>query len=338
MNRVEITPLDGWGDLERIDPITLKPLSGLLGKSGCGKAKILGAIHYLLKGKSPRDPSVRIRGTFVPSDTRRDIGGERSTFEPVPPSETTTLVRSPKNPSVSVPKAPGPTVENAETSDLADLLPQPLYIPAGPFARKGRVTASRNQLKQLRNFKNPDLRSHLQNTLRRVSTLLPKRTSPRSKGVGSRLREDLVEAIEPAPRLTWSPDQTPFVRVDDENSWGDSMADGGEMIHRLVLYSLVRSLSEFPPEEPIVMLYEYPESFLHEGLQKKLLRAFDRLTNRGHQVILTTNSPYFSQNPRLDVRLIIHRDQTTLRATELEKPSCFLLPVDYDSWGSADPG
>jgi len=124
-----------------------------------------------------------------------------------------------------------------------------------------------------------------------------------------------------------------------EKGFGNVRVDHvGEGVKRVLIFSLLRTLadlrqgrlsvgeaedSEEEPKDvrqPLLILYEEAELFLHPGLQKILLRAFGSLKESGDQVIFSTHSPFMLQSSLLSTINLVSKDlETGTQVVEFHK-------------------
>ena len=113
----------------------------------------------------------------------------------------------------------------------------------------------------------------------------------------------------------------------DEEGFGRVRVDyAGEGVKRVLVSSLIRTLADLRQGrlrvsaaedregEPdrgrrsLLILYEEAELFLHPGLQRILLTAFERLRDSGDQVIYSTHSPFMLPTPLTSTINLVRKD------------------------------
>jgi len=100
----------------------------------------------------------------------------------------------------------------------------------------------------------------------------------------------------------------------------------GEGVKRVLIFSLIRTLADLrqgslsvsgtrdledevqDARRSLLVLYEEAELFLHPGLQRILLIAFDRLRDSGDQVIFSTHSPFMLPDPLASTIGLVRKD------------------------------
>jgi len=103
--------------------------------------------------------------------------------------------------------------------------------------------------------------------------------------------------------------------VEEEGFGRVGVEYAGEGVKRVLVFSLIRTLADLRQgslcvsgtgdtedevgngRRSLLVLYEEAELFLHPGLQRILLAAFDRLRDSGDQVIFSTHSPFMLPDP-----------------------------------------
>ncbi|WP_423746636.1 AAA family ATPase [Haladaptatus sp. SPP-AMP-3] len=97
----------------------------------------------------------------------------------------------------------------------------------------------------------------------------------------------------------------------------------GEGVKRTLIFSLLRTLADIregrirvsddkdvaESHRPLLILFEEAELFLHPGLQKKLLTAFEQLTDSSAQIIFSTHSPILIQHDIIDTINIVQKGE-----------------------------
>jgi putative ATP-dependent endonuclease of OLD family len=128
--------------------------------------------------------------------------------------------------------------------------------------------------------------------------------------------QDIAVSLEfpnPESRVMFSNAQ---VWIEEEGFGRVSVDYAGEGVKRVLIFSLIRTLADLrqgqlsvgededseeeEPEDvrqPLLILYEEAELFLHPGLQKILLKALRSLVKSGDQVIFSTHSPFMLRSP-----------------------------------------
>lgn len=106
------------------------------------------------------------------------------------------------------------------------------------------------------------------------------------------------------------------IRIEDDQLEDTlSHENVGEGVRRVLVFSMLRTIADLrdgslsitnedseenEQRQPLLILYEEAELFLHPNLQKNLLRVFRSLCNGDAQIIFNTHSPLLIQNKILD--------------------------------------
>ncbi|WP_255197764.1 AAA family ATPase [Halorarius litoreus] len=116
------------------------------------------------------------------------------------------------------------------------------------------------------------------------------------------------------------------IRINDDILESDTLSteNVGEGVRRVLIFSMLRTIADLRDgslsiakgdddedggEQPLIILYEEAELFLHPNLQKILLRVFSSLTTGDAQIIFNTHSPVLVQNQILDTINIVRKNQ-----------------------------
>lgn len=120
------------------------------------------------------------------------------------------------------------------------------------------------------------------------------------------------------------------IRIEDEQLEDTlSHENVGEGVRRVLVFSMLRTIAdlrdgslaisneheEAEQQQPLLILYEEAELFLHPNLQKNLLRVFRSLTKGEAQIIFNTHSPVLIQNEIIDTINIV-RDNSGTEVTQ----------------------
>lgn len=114
------------------------------------------------------------------------------------------------------------------------------------------------------------------------------------------------------------------IRIED-NQLDDTLSheNVGEGVRRVLVFSMLRTITDLRDgslsvsngdeegerRQPLLILYEEAELFLHPNLQKNLLRVFRSLSEGEAQIIFNTHSPVLIQNEIIDTINIV-RDKS----------------------------
>ena len=116
------------------------------------------------------------------------------------------------------------------------------------------------------------------------------------------------------------------IRIEDEQLEDTlSHENVGEGVRRVLVFSMLRTIADLrdgtlsvrdggdedEQKQPLLILYEEAELFLHPNLQKNLLRVFKSLTEGEAQIIFNTHSPVLIQNRIIDTINIVRDDNGT---------------------------
>lgn len=121
------------------------------------------------------------------------------------------------------------------------------------------------------------------------------------------------------------------IRIEDDQLKDTlSHENVGEGVRRVLVFSMLRTIADLRDgslsvnnedddedkrRQPLLILYEEAELFLHPNLQKNLLRVFRSLCDSEAQVIFNTHSPLLIQNKLLDTINIV-RDSNGTEVTQ----------------------
>jgi len=121
------------------------------------------------------------------------------------------------------------------------------------------------------------------------------------------------------------------IRIEDDQLEDTlSHENVGEGVRRVLVFSMLRTIADLrdgslsianedseenEQRQPLLILYEEAELFLHPNLQKNLLRVFRSLCNGDAQIIFNTHSPLLIQNKILDTINIV-RDKNGTEVTQ----------------------
>lgn len=120
------------------------------------------------------------------------------------------------------------------------------------------------------------------------------------------------------------------IRIEDEQLEDTlSHENVGEGVRRVLVFSMLRTIADLrdgslsvsdgdeadEQRQPLLILYEEAELFLHPNLQKNLLRVFRSLTDGEAQIIFNTHSPVLIQNEIIDTINIV-RDHSGTEVTQ----------------------
>lgn len=120
------------------------------------------------------------------------------------------------------------------------------------------------------------------------------------------------------------------IRIEDDQL-GDTLSheNVGEGVRRVLVFSMLRTIADLrdgslsvrngdeedEQSQPLLILYEEAELFLHPNLQKNLLRVFRSLADGEAQIIFNTHSPVMIQNEVIDTINIV-RDHSGTEVTQ----------------------
>jgi predicted ATP-dependent endonuclease of OLD family len=118
------------------------------------------------------------------------------------------------------------------------------------------------------------------------------------------------------------------IRIEDDQLEDTlSHENVGEGVRRVLVFSMLRTIADLrdnslsvdneeeddkkSQRQPLLILYEEAELFLHPNLQKNMLRVFRSLCNSEAQIIFNTHSPVLVQNRVIDTINIVRNDSGT---------------------------
>ena len=215
-------------------------------------------------------------------------------------------------------------------ADPANMLPRVLYVPAVKEITDATKTTKRAELgallSELGDVIREDLDIQIKEALADVFARLNIIQDPdtgetkdeRHIGVRSieqRMSSYLAEAFEGFSVSLEFPSPTTESILDDATVWIEEggehrflVPNVGEGVKRVLVFSMFRTLADLrqgdlivdedasakpnAPKQPLMILYEEAELFLHPGLQAILLHALQQLVASGSQVVFTTHSPF----------------------------------------------
>lgn len=229
---------------------------------------------------------------------------------------------------------PGPPPTGI-SADIRNMLPRLVLVPAVREVTDATKTTKRSELGTLLHELASEVKEELDEAINRAMAEVHRRlnvVTDESTGETLDDRHLGVRAIEARLSLYLSetfrdtavslefPNPESQVMFDNARVWiqeegfrsvlADSMGEGAK---RVLLFSLFRALADFRSgalsvthdrrhkeltgaQQPLLILYEEAELFLHPGLQIVLLKALESLHNSGDQVIFSTHSPFMLQN------------------------------------------
>lgn len=108
----------------------------------------------------------------------------------------------------------------------------------------------------------------------------------------------------------------------EEKGFGEHEVEHqGEGVKRVLIFSLIRTLADLrqgkievitddsgdEPRQPMLILFEEAELFLHPRLQQVMLKAFRDLVDNRDQVVFSTHSPFLVSDDLLDTVNIVEK-------------------------------
>jgi predicted ATP-dependent endonuclease of OLD family len=120
------------------------------------------------------------------------------------------------------------------------------------------------------------------------------------------------------------------IRIEDEQLEDTlSHENVGEGMRRVLVFSMLRTIADLrdgslsisngdeedDQSQPLLILYEEAELFLHPNLQKNMLRVFRSLCDSEAQIVFNTHSPVLIQNRVIDTINIV-RDNSGTEVTQ----------------------
>ncbi len=256
-------------------------------------------------------------------------------------------------------RCPGP-VPTGIDADLKNLLPEAIFIPAVKEVSEVTKTTRSAELGQLLSQLSSEIREELNEAIdqamadvhKRLNVVLREDTGelfderhPGIKSIESRITEYVSETFQDVSISLEFPNPESKVLFDNARVWIEEkdfdrfpVSDVGEGVKRILIFSLVRTLADLrqgnlhigdseetdqdsqTPHQPLLILYEEADLFLHPGLQKILLKAFETLVSSGDQVIFTTHSPFMLQGSLLStINLVSKGTEFGTRVIEFHK-------------------
>jgi hypothetical protein len=235
-------------------------------------------------------------------------------------------------------QCPGPPPSGID-ADLKNLLPEAIFIPAVKEVSDVTKTTRSAELGQLLSQLSSEIQEELDEAIDQAMADVHKRLNivskedtgellderhPGIRSIESRISGYVSETFQDVSVSLEFPNPESKVLFDNARVWIEEkdfdrfpVSDVGEGVKRILIFSLVRTLADLrqgslqigdsketerdpsTPRQPLLILYEEADLFLHPGLQRILLRAFETLFNSGDQVIFTTHSPFMIQSSLL---------------------------------------
>lgn len=235
-------------------------------------------------------------------------------------------------------RCPGPPPSGID-ADLKNLLPEVVFIPAVKEVSDVTKTTRSGELGKLLSQLSSEIQEELDEAIDQAMADVHKRLNvvskedtgellderhPGIRSIESRISGYVSETFQDISVSLEFPNPESKVLFDNARVWIEEedfdrfpVSDVGEGVKRILIFSLVRTLADLrqgdlpigdnqeaeqdasTPRQPLLILYEEADLFLHPGLQKILLRAFEALVSSGDQVIFTTHSPFMLQSSLL---------------------------------------
>jgi putative ATP-dependent endonuclease of the OLD family len=244
------------------------------------------------------------------------------------------------------------------SADLRNLLPRVLYVPAVKEAADAAKTTKNAEFGSLLNELAAEVREELDSAINEALKTVYRRLNvtrdeitgevqdERHRGVQiieRRISEYVAETFEDVSVSLEFPNPGSRAIFDGGEVWIEEggfdrfqIGQVGEGLKRILIFSLFRTLAdmrqgrisvkeedagEHPPKnQPLLILYEEAELFLHPALQKILLRALSRLSGAGDQVVFTTHSPFLVDADVLSTITLLRKDPAAgTAATEVHR-------------------
>lgn len=256
-------------------------------------------------------------------------------------------------------RCPGPPPSGID-ADLKNLLPETIFIPAVKEVSDVTKTTRSAELGQLLSQLSSEIQEELDEAIDQAMADVHKRLNivskedtgellderhPGIRSIESRISGYVSETFQDISVSLEFPNPESKVLFDNARVWIEEkdfdkfpVSDVGEGVKRVLIFSLIRTLADLRQgdlkikeseetdqdsqklRKPLLILYEEAELFLHPGLQKILLRAFEALFKSGDQVIFTTHSPFMLQSSFLStINLVTKSTEFGTQVLEFHK-------------------
>lgn len=210
------------------------------------------------------------------------------------------------------------------------LLPEVIKIPA--IKEVEDATQASGELGELTDALSEEIQDEIDQQIHEELGDIYTRLGTDSKAIETRISDYLKEAFEDYsiqlnfPRMeSRQLFRDAQIRIDDDLLESDTLSteNVGEGVRRVLIFSMLRTIADLRDgslsitnsdeeddgaQQPIIILYEEAELFLHPNLQKILLRVFRSLTDGDAQIIFNTHSPVLVQNQILDTINIVRKN------------------------------
>lgn len=211
-----------------------------------------------------------------------------------------------------------------------DLLPELIKIPA--IKEVEDATRASGELGELTDALSEEIQDEIDEQIHEQLEGIYSRLDTDSKALEARISGYLNEAFEDYsieldfPRMeSRQLFREAQIRIDDDLLESDTLSpeNVGEGVRRMLIFSMLRTIADLRDgslsitngdeedggdRQPLIILYEEAELFLHPNLQKILLRVFRSLTAGDAQIIFNTHSPVLVQNQILDTINIVRKN------------------------------
>jgi putative ATP-dependent endonuclease of OLD family len=246
------------------------------------------------------------------------------------------------------------------SADLNNLLPRPVFIPAVKEVSEVTKTTKRSELGALLSDLSSEIHDELDQAIdqamaevyRRLNITADNETGkilderhPGVRKIEHRITDYVSETFQDISVSLEFPNPESKVMFDNAHVWIEEegfdrvLVDYvGEGVKRVLIFSLIRTLADLRRgqlligedevagedsrgmHQPLLILYEEADLFLHPGLQRILLKAFGTLEESGDQVIFTTHSPFMLQSSLLSTISLVTKDtEAGTQVTEFHK-------------------
>lgn len=223
---------------------------------------------------------------------------------------------------------PGPPPTGI-SADVNNFLPEILFVPAVKEVGEATKTSSTGELGALLKAVSEEIQGELDSAIEEAMAEVHRQLNViRDEDSDERIdeRHETVRSLEkritgyvketfpdhmvslefPNPESKMMFDNA-RVWIEEEDHGRVHAEDVGEGVKRILIFSLIRTLADLrhgrlgvgeevadadEPNEPILLLYEESELFLHPGLQRILLETLATLSGSGDQVVYSTHSPF----------------------------------------------
>jgi putative ATP-dependent endonuclease of the OLD family len=132
------------------------------------------------------------------------------------------------------------------------------------------------------------------------------------------LHTNAFEKLIAKPYFSWDKAVSFEIFGKDSHEIEKSLEQRGAGMRRLLMVAYFQYLAEKPLEGEgnYIFAVEEPENCLHPGLQRELARSFQKLSDEGCQMIITSHSPVFAGASTIEDLALIVRNEGVAKAIQ----------------------